>query len=207
MKTHNLRKTLRSINFRKLAKPAVVKNMKLMKRHACFSVFGLTRCIRSNVFVRRIITAKLKLSIITAIIALVIIGLAFSITTFSAVTTSTTLASSGTVSTSANLAVYADSGCTQPLSSISWGTLTPGGAITQTIYLKNTSNGLSLTLSMTTNSWSPTSANGPITITWDQEGTILQPAQSVAATLTLTVSSSISDITGFSVNISITGTN
>src|SRR5208337_3471920 len=100
-----------------------------------------------------------------------------------------------------------DSGCTQPLSSINWGTLTAGGTSTQTIYIKNTSSGLSLSLSMTTTSWSPTSANGPITITWNQQGTDLQPGASVAAILTLTVSSSISDITSFSVQISISGTN
>jgi hypothetical protein len=207
MKINNLRKTLRSINFRKLAKPAVVKNMKLMKRHACFCVFGLNRCIRSNVFVREIITAKRKLSIITAIIALVMIGLALSVTTFSAISTSTSLASAGTVFTSANLGVYSDSACTQPLSSISWGTLTAGGTSTQTIYIKNTGSGLSLSLSMTTSSWSPASANGPITITWTQENTDLKPGQSTAAPLTLTVSPSISGITSFSDQISITGTN
>ena len=207
MKINNLRKTLRSINFRKLAKPAVVKNMKLMKRHACFCVFGLNRCIRSKVFVRGIITAKRKLSIITALLALVVIGLALSLTAFSVITTSTSLASAGTVSTSANLGVYSDSACTQPLSSITWGTLTPGGTSTQTIYVKNTSSSLSLTLDMTTNSWSPASANGPITITWNQQSTDLQPGQSTAATLTLTVSPSISDITSFSDQIDITGTN
>ena len=151
--------------------------------------------------------AKLKLSIIIAVVALVIIGFALSVTTFSAITTSTTLSSTGTVSTSANLGVYSNSACTTSLSSINWGTLTAGGTSTQTIYVKNTSSGLSLTLNMTTSSWNPTSANGPITITWNQQSTDLQPGASVAATLTLTVSSSIVDITSFSVQICITGTN
>jgi len=93
------------------------------------------------------------------------------------------------------------------LSSINWGTLTPGTPITQTIYVKNTGSGLSLALSMGTSSWTPAGANGPITLTWNQEGTRLQPGQSVAATLTLTVSSTIADVTNFSVQINITGTN
>ncbi len=151
--------------------------------------------------------AKLKLSITTAVVALVIIGVALALTTFAAITTSTAVSSSGTVSTSAGLAVYSNSACTIPLSSISWGTLTPGGTTTQTIYVKNTSTGLSLSLNMTTSSWSPASANGPITITWNQQSTDLQPGASVAAVLTLTVSSSISDVTSFSVNINIGGTN
>ena len=140
-------------------------------------------------------------------VALVIIAIALSHITFSVVTTSQTVSSAGTISTSVNLGVYSDSACTIPLSSISWGTLTPGGTTTQTIYIKNTSIDLSLTLSMTTSSWSPASANGPITITWNQQSSDLQPGASVAAILTLTVSSSISDVTSFSVNINIGGTN
>ncbi len=45
-----------------------------------------------------------------------------------------------------------------------------------------------------------------MTLTWNKEGTRLNPGQSVAATLTLTASSSIVDITNFNVQISITGT-
>jgi len=93
------------------------------------------------------------------------------------------------------------------LSSINWGTLTPGTNITQTIYVKNTGVGLSLALSMGTSSWTPAGANGPMTLTWNQENTRLNPNQSVAAVLTLSVSSTIADVTTFSVQINLTGTN
>ena len=145
--------------------------------------------------------------IIIAVVALVITGIALSLTTYAAITTSTTVSSTGGVTTSANLGVYSNSGCTIPLSSINWGNLTAGGTITQTIYVKNTSSGLPLTLSMTTSSWNPAGAKGPITITWNQQGTRLNPGQSTAATLTLTVSSSVADITSFNVQICITGKN
>ncbi len=105
------------------------------------------------------------------------------------------------------MGVYSDSACTNPINSIIWGTITAGGNITQTIYVKNTGTGISLALSMTTSNWTPSSANGPITLTWNKEGTRLQPGQSVAATLTLNVSPTIADITNFNVQISITGTN
>jgi hypothetical protein len=150
---------------------------------------------------------KRKISITTAVVALITIGIALTLISFAAITTSTTMSSAGTLTTSAGLGVYSNSGCTTSLSSINWGTLTIGGTTTQTIYVKNTSTGLSLTLNMTTSSWNPTSANGPITITWNQQSTDLQPGASVAAILTLTVSSSTVDITSFSVNINIGGTN
>ena len=151
--------------------------------------------------------AKRKISITTAMIALVIIGIALTFTTFAALNASSTLSSSGSITTSANLGVYSDSGCTQPLSTINWGSPSPGGTVNQTIYVKNTSSGLSLNLTIATSSWSPASANGPVTITWNQQYADLQPGASVAAVITLTVSSSISDITNFSVQITITGTN
>jgi hypothetical protein len=92
------------------------------------------------------------------------------------------------------------------MSSVNWGTLTAGQTSNQTIFIKNISSG-QLTLNMTTTDWSPESANGPITLTWNQEGTILLPGQSTAAILTLTVSASEVGITSFSFQIQITGAN
>ena len=150
---------------------------------------------------------KIEFSITTAIVTLVVIAMALTFTTFAAVTTSQNVQSSGAITSSANLGVYSNSACTTLLSNINWGTLIPGGATTQTIYVKNTGSDLSLALSMATNEWTPAGANGPIILTWNKEGTILQPGQSVAATFTLSASSSIANVTSFSVQITITGTN
>lgn len=138
-----------------------------------------------------------------AILALVAVGLVLTVTTAGLLTVTQSVSSSGTI-TAVNVGVYSDSGCTQNLTSISWGTISPGSSVAKTIYVKNTGNA-QITLSMTTNSWSPTSANGPITLTWNKEATTLSVGASTAATLTLTVSSSISGITSFSFNIVITG--
>jgi hypothetical protein len=151
-------------------------------------------------------TRKINMQAV-AVIALVIIGLASAVTTFAALSASQNVASSGVVAVSANIGVYSDSGCTIPLSSITWGNLTAGTNIQRTIYVKNTGSGCALTLSMTTSNWTPTTANGPITLTWNQETTRINPGQSVTAVITLAVSSSIVDITNFNVQISITGTN
>ena len=160
-------------------------------------------------------SASKRTSII--VVALVIVGIILLLITFAALTLSphgsstdvvsksSIVSSNGKVSTSASCGLFSNSACTTPISSINWGNLTAGETSNQTIYIKNISSGLSLTLNMTTNSWSPASANGPITITWNQEDTILSPGQSTAATLTISVSSSEVDITSFSVQILITG--
>jgi hypothetical protein len=139
-----------------------------------------------------------------AILAIMAVGLVLTVTTAGLLSVSQTVSSTGSITT-VNVGVYSDSGCTQTLTSIDWGTISPGNTVTRTIYVKNTGN-TQITLSMTTNGWSPTSANGPITLTWNREGTTLTVGQSTAATFTLTVSSSISGITSFSVNIVVTGT-
>jgi hypothetical protein len=84
--------------------------------------------------------------------------------------------------------------------------LNPGSTATYTIYVKNTGN-TAVTLSIATSGWSPSNASNYITLTWNQTGKTLQESQSVAALLTLSVSSTISSsITNFSFNITITGT-
>lgn len=149
--------------------------------------------------------AKRKLSM-TTVIALIVAGLVLTITTYGAISVSKTLSSSGSISTSANISIYSDSACTISVTSIDWGALAPGGTVNRTVYVKNTGSGVSLTLNMTTSNWNPTSANGPITLTWNKEGTKLTPGISTVAVLTLSVSSSIIGITNFSVQILISGT-
>jgi hypothetical protein len=140
------------------------------------------------------------------ITALVLIAMALTVTTYGAITVSKNLSSTGSINASPNLGVYSDSACTTTLSSINWGTITPNSTVTQTIYIKNTGTGASLVLHMVPSSWNPTSASTYMTITWNRESTTLAPGASTAATITLTVSSSIVDITSFSVQITITGT-
>ena len=140
-----------------------------------------------------------------AIIAIVAIaGLFLTLTTAGLISINQSLPSTGTVST-VNVGVYSDSSCTQQLTSISWGSVAPGSSAARTVYVKNTGTN-QITLTMTKANWNPISANGPITITWDKESTTLTANQIATATLTLSVSSSISLITTFNVDVVITGT-
>ena len=100
--------------------------------------------------------------------------------------------------------IYSDSACTQNLTGISWGLVRPGESVNRTVYVKNTGNA-PITLSMAASGWNPLAANGQIIVTWDKESSSLAAGQSAAATIILTVSSSISGVTDFSVNVVITG--
>lgn len=139
-----------------------------------------------------------------AIIAIALVGLILTATTAGLLSISQTVTSTGTITT-VNVGVFSDSGCTQALTSIDWGTISPGNSVNKTMYVKNTGN-TQVTLNMTTNGWNPANANGPITVTWNKEAATLTASAYTAAVLTLSVSSSISGITSFSVNIVITGT-
>ena len=146
-----------------------------------------------------------KISIVT-VVTLALIGLALSVSTFAVITVSSNLSSSGSIVTSRGIAVFSDSACSVPQTTIDWGSATPGESVTRTVYVKNTGSGVSLTLNLAANGWSPTNANGPLVITWNKEGTVLAPGQSTAGTIMLTALSSITGISTFSVQISITGT-
>ena len=131
-------------------------------------------------------------------------ALALTVTTWAAVTVNQNISSTGSIATAPNIGVYSDSACTTSLTSINWGSITAGGTVTQTVYVKNTGTG-SMTLSLTVNNWNPATASTYISVSWNQVGTQLSAGQSVAATLTLTVSSSITGITSFSNTITISG--
>jgi uncharacterized repeat protein (TIGR01451 family) len=139
------------------------------------------------------------------VIVLTLAAFALATLTLAAINVSQNVSSSGTITTSPNIGVYSDSACTTNMTSINWGSVAAGGTATQTVYVKNTGT-VSMTLSLAVSNWIPSGASTYITISWNQQGTQLSAGQSVAATITLTVSSSITGITSFSNTIAISGT-
>jgi hypothetical protein len=101
--------------------------------------------------------------------------------------------------------VYSDPDCTNSVTSIDWGFLEPGETDDVTIYIKNEGN-IRVVLNMTTDNWIPASASDYISLTWDREDYLLDSDSVVQAVLTLSVSSDISEVTSFSFDIVITGT-
>jgi archaellum component FlaG (FlaF/FlaG flagellin family) len=139
------------------------------------------------------------------VVVLTVAAFALATLTLAAINVSQNVSSSGTIATSPNIGVYSDSACTTNMTSINWGSVAAGGSATQIVYVKNTGTG-SMTLSLAVSNWIPSGASTYITISWNQQGTQLSAGQSVAATITLTVSSSITGITSFSNTIAISGT-
>ena len=112
--------------------------------------------------------------------------------------------SNGTATT-IDLGVYLDSQCVEDCTSINWGTVYPGNSTATTLYVKNIGT-CPVTLSMTPANWTPEGAAKYLTLTWDQDDTVLQADGLVAATLTLSADSETEDLTDFNVDIVITGT-
>jgi hypothetical protein len=136
------------------------------------------------------------------IIALAATGVFLTLVTAGIIATQT-VASNGTVS-SVNVGVYSNIQCSQNCTSLSWGTLYPGDSTSKTIYVKNTGT-IPITLSMTTESWTPTTADDYLTLSWNQQNTVLDPGESTPATITLSADSDTGSLTSFSFNIVIAG--
>ncbi len=113
--------------------------------------------------------------------------------------------SPGVYSSSPDLSLYVDSACTQDLTAIDWGTISPGESVVRTMYVKNTGN-IAVVLSMYTMNWSPANANGPVAVSWDKEGVLLDVNRVLMVSLKLNVSLSISEITSFDMDIVISAT-
>jgi hypothetical protein len=112
--------------------------------------------------------------------------------------------STGTI-TAVNVDVFSDAACTQNVTIVNWGVLSPGSIKNYAVYIKSTSN-VPITLSLGTDSWNPASAPTYITLSWSYSaGVVIQPNSSLPVTLILTVSSSVTGFTSFSFNIDITG--
>ena len=140
-----------------------------------------------------------------ALVALAATGIVLTFATSALTSTNQHVPVNGTVS-AINVGVYTDSECTVNCTSISAGTITPGSTKTYAVHIKN-AGFVPVILSMTTSSWNPATANGPITLTWNRDNYNLAAGSSVSATLTLTVSESISNsITAFNLNVEIIGT-
>ena len=110
---------------------------------------------------------RVLLAVVAACLAGMLVG---SAVTFAVLQRSYSFPTSGTI-VAVNVGVFADSACTQNLTSVSWGSVEPGESVGRTIYVKNTGNA-PVTLSMALSGWNPAVADGPISIVWDREGVL-----------------------------------
>ncbi len=143
------------------------------------------------------IVAKATFALIIYVLALSTIG-----SVISFMQTNETISNVGSVK-AVGVGIYWDSACTNAVSSINWGMLSPGSSKNETIYIRNEGN-TTVTLTMTTSNWNPSNASDYIALNWNYNGQPIEVGVVIQATLTLSVSSSIDGITSFSFDITIT---
>jgi len=101
--------------------------------------------------------------------------------------------------------VYEDRNCSVATSYLDWGTLEPGSAQNITLYVRNEGNHVA-TLFLAVDNWNPANAPDYMSLSWNYDGRTLSPMQTVAVTLTLSVSQNVENIVDFSFDV-IIGTN
>jgi len=139
-----------------------------------------------------------------AVLLVILAVLASTSVVYAVSTYQKTIYSTGTVKV-VGVGAYWDANCTDTVISIDWGTIEPGTFKTAAIYLKNEGNS-PITLSLNSSNWSPSVAEGYMSLIWNYTGENLQPYQALPITLTLTVAQNITGITTFSFDIIIKGT-
>jgi len=135
-------------------------------------------------------------------LALVTIG-AFG-TALSLLQTNRTIPNAGSVK-GIGIGIYWDLACTNQTSSINWGLLEPGSNKTMRVFIRNEGNTVA-TLSKADQNWNPSTASSYMTLNWNYTGQTLSVNQVLQVNLMLVVSPTVSGITNFSFDITITAT-
>jgi len=99
--------------------------------------------------------------------------------------------------------IYWDQACTNRTRSLDWGAIEAGSNNTLTVYIKNEGNSPA-SLWLETSNWAPSTALSYMSLNWNYAGQILSVDQVIPLELTLTVAPTISGITNFSFNTTIT---
>lgn len=144
------------------------------------------------------ISNKSRISIVLMSLMVLLIAVP---SVYATVTNNTVVIGSSGAIKAIGVNVYWDSACTNAISSVNWGnSIEAGSTETKTIHVKNSGNS-PITLSLDTSNWNPSSAANYISLDWDYNGQSINADQVVEITLTLSISSSVSSITGFSFDI------
>ncbi|UCE16453.1 MAG: hypothetical protein JSV12_02230 [Candidatus Bathyarchaeota archaeon] len=145
------------------------------------------------------IVATAALALVVYILTLSLIG-----TVMSTIQTNRTISNAGAVK-AIGVGIYWDQACTNAINSINWGTIEPGYTVNETCYIRNEGNSAS-TLSLQTSNWNPSNATDYMSLIWDYGGQSINPNEAVQVALTLSVLSSVQNITSFSFDITISAT-
>ena len=113
------------------------------------------------------------------------------------------ITSSTGVTASVNLGVYLDNAATQEVTSIDWGIVYPDDQTRQIIYIQNLGN-INCRLLLNTTDWTPPEAQQLIMVTWNYNGTLIEPSTILQVTILLNTSTQLVNIEQFDFKIIIT---
>jgi len=101
------------------------------------------------------------------------------------------------------IGVYTDSTWITTVTEIDWGTLMPGDAATQPIYIRNEGD-VPVLLTLFTEAWNPPEAEQYMALSWNYDGSQIAVGKGVSVEFQLTIFSNCTGITSFSFDIVIT---
>lgn len=132
--------------------------------------------------------ASRKTILLMVIVALVSIACTSLISIMLLTTDNVYLPSLGTIKT-IDVETYWDENLETKRETLDWGEIETGMSSNLTLYVKSTSNFV-VTVNLTLTDWDPQNISDYLSITWDYNGTLLNPGDVIPVTLTLTVPSS-----------------
>jgi hypothetical protein len=103
------------------------------------------------------------------------------------------------------LRIYSNQACTEAVTSIDWGSLSPGTTKNVVVHARNEGT-TPVTLTKALSNFNPTTMSTYLTLNWDYTNLPVLPGTTLKITLSLIVSPSISGITNFSFDTTITAT-
>ena len=143
------------------------------------------------------------------LVAVITIALSTTISILSQSITTLKFPSLGTIKT-LGVEAYWDRNLENKTETINWGTIWPGSSKNFTFYLRSISN-TETTLLLDSTNWNPANISEYMNLSWNYNGTILHPSETIQVTLTLRTSSSntfllyliTNDVTDFNFDINI----
>jgi hypothetical protein len=87
-----------------------------------------------------------------------------------------------------NIDLFVDEECTIPLSSFEWGKIEAGGTSKRSFYVKN-SGEINVVINLKSENWSPTESNDFMRLSWDYDGSQIEPDEIRYIELQLSVDS------------------
>ena len=139
-----------------------------------------------------------------ALLLVVSLAVVISISALSLLIANQTIPNAGNVK-AVGVGVYWEYACENNVTSIDWGYLEPGETRSVTIYIRN-SGSVPLILTMTVENWQPATANTYISVSWNRQNYVLAQNSVVETVINISVSENITDVTSFSFDLVITGT-